>query len=307
MRRRLFALFLLLILLLGYLAYLNSLPPAVRAYKLARIPSDEQLIAVYHDKNFWQFATYNPKTQKLKVYALYSDKPILPWGKDVKTVKTPLNYSPLTLDLKLLEKAPKETPALLFNGKWYTKENPPEFPSFDEIIKEYENETLRELTAYYAKKELWIGSITLQTGDAIYGSIGPVWTLTVPDLQDEGNSGFVWEVEVVKEKNASLWVVHYPGDVKVSGVGEVLYRQSSIAVSKAYTSLDNAFKWLNRTSYPKQNPVFLQFTVYSMKSKTIQAGVLVLKYYQKGISMKKKLPDGYVLMDGTDIPVNNSS
>ncbi len=109
MRGRLFAFSLLLVLLLGYLAYLNSLPPAVRAYKLARIPGNEQLIAVYHDNNLWQFATYNPKTQELKVYAIYSDKPTLPWGRDVKSVKTPLNYSPLTLGLKLLEKAPKNS------------------------------------------------------------------------------------------------------------------------------------------------------------------------------------------------------
>ena len=306
MRRKLFVLSLLFVLLLEYLTYLDSLPSAVRAYKLARIPGDEKLVAVYHDKNLWQFAPYNPKTQELKVYSLYSDKPILPWGRDVKSVKTPLNYSPLALDLKLLEKAPKETPALLFAGKWYTRRNPPEFPSLDEIIKEYENKTVRHIKTYQAKKELWIGSITLQTGDAIYGSIGPVWTLTIPDLQGGGNSGFVWEVEVAKEKNTSLWVAYYPGGVNVTGVGKVLYRDSYIVVSKSYAGLDNAFKWLNRTLDPAPNPVFLEFTVYSMKPKTIQAGVLILKYYQRGISMRKKLPRGYVTMEGTNLPANNS-
>ena len=306
MKRKLLAFLILSLFLAGYLAYFDSLPPAVRAYKLARIPGDEQLIAVYHDNGLWQFATYNPKTQELKVYAIYSDKPILPWGRDVKSVKTPLNYSPLALNLKLLEKAPKETPALLFAGKWYTKENPPEFPSFDGILKEYENKTLRQITGYTSKKELWVGSITLQTGDAIYGSIGPVWTLTVPDLRDEGNSGFVWEVEVAEEKNVSLWVAHYPENVKVRGLGKVLYKHSSIVVSKDYTGVNSAFDWLNSTLESERNPVFLQFTVYSMKPKTIQTGVLVLRYYQKGVSMKKKLPEGYVLMNGTSIRVGGS-
>lgn len=117
MRGKLFAVFLLSLLLIGYLAYLNSLPPAIRAYKLARIPENEQLIAAYHDTNLWQFATYNPETRKLKVYAIYSENPILPWG-DVKSVETPLNYSPLALDLKLLKK-PQKRPqhsSLLENG-----------------------------------------------------------------------------------------------------------------------------------------------------------------------------------------------
>jgi hypothetical protein len=37
LKRKLFAVFILFLLLIGYLAYLNSLPPAVRAYKMARI------------------------------------------------------------------------------------------------------------------------------------------------------------------------------------------------------------------------------------------------------------------------------
>jgi len=298
-----------LLLLFSFFAYnaytYHELSSAEGAYRLAGIPKSEKLIAAYHDKNFWQFSTYNPKTQELKVYYIGQNSPLFFRTKRTKTVKTPLNYSPLALDLKLLEKAPKETPALLFNGKWHTQKNPPKFPSVDKITKEYENKTLRQITGYTTKKELWVGSITLQTGDAIYGSIGPVWTLTVPNLQDKENPGFVWEVEVAEGENTSLWIAHYPGNVKVRGSGKVLYRQSSIVVSEAYASLDNAFKWLNKTLESEGNPVFLQFTVYSMGPKTIQAGVLVLEYYQKGVSMKKKLPKGYVLMNGTDVRGGN--
>ncbi len=126
---------LLLVFFLSFFAYnaytYHQLSSAEGAYKLAGIPGDEKLIAVYHDENFWQFATYNPKARELKVYYLSQGHPLDFRIKKTKTVKTPLNYSPLALNPKLLEKAPKETPALLFNGKWYTPEDPPEFPTVE--------------------------------------------------------------------------------------------------------------------------------------------------------------------------------
>jgi len=80
---------LLLVFLLSFFAYntytYHQLSSAEGAYKLAGIPSSEKLIAVYHDENFWQFATYNPKTQKLKGYYVgqnfrtLQDKKQKPW------------------------------------------------------------------------------------------------------------------------------------------------------------------------------------------------------------------------------------
>ncbi len=295
MRRRLFALFLLLTLLLGYLAYLNSLPPAVRAYKLARIPSDEQLIAVYHDKNFWQFATYNPKTQKLKVYALYTDKPILPWGKDVKTVKTPLNYSPLALDLKLLEKAPKETPALLFNGKWYTKENPPGFPTLDEITKEYKNKSVRQITVYTAKKELWVRSIRVFND----GSVGPLWELVVPSLRENTSEAFIWEVERPVNESISFWEVHYPGRVILRGNWWTVY-PGTFKVRERI--MKEAFNDINRSPQLEKG-VFLQVTLHSgVGSNTINVDALAISKYWSGISMEKGLDPGYVVFKHFKIP-----
>lgn len=297
MKRKLLAFFLLFLFLAGYLAYLNSLPPAVRAYKLARIPGNEQLIAVYHDNNLWQFATYNPKTQELKVYAIHSDEPILPWGKDVKSVKTPLNYSPLALNLKLLEKAPKETPALLFNGKWYTRENPPKFPSFDEILKEYENKTLRQITGYTAKKELWIRSIKVSND----GSVGPLWELVVPSLRENTSEAFIWEVEKPVNESTSFWEVYYPDQVILRGHWWAVYlgtfKVRERIIREAFNDI-NGSPQLVRGS-------FLQVTLHSgMDSNTIDVAALAVSKYRLGISMEKGLDPGYVVFKYFEISKN---
>ena len=292
MRRRLFALFLLLVLLIGYFAYLNSLPPAVRAYKLARISGDEKLIAAYHDKGFWQFATYNPKTQKLKVYALYSDKPILPWGKDVKTVKTPLNYSPLALDLDLLKEVPKETPALLFAGKWYTKENPPKSPAVGQILRGYNNKTIRRIALLYARKELWI-----QTYLQVYGrayEIGTRDVLVVPSLGSKSVSTLV--IEFPTGENNSTRVVYYPS-VTVTGQGETFYLSSFNLDEQLIDSLLNV-----SIHHLTNNTSFAKIESYCFFPNAGLNWVLVKKYF-KGISMEEHLPSWYLSRKTEDTPL----
>ncbi|EEB74222.1 hypothetical protein [Thermococcus sp. AM4] len=298
--------FLALVLLFLFFAYntytYHQLSSAEGAYKLAGIPSSEKLIAAYHDNGFWQFATYNPKTRKLKVYAIYTDKPILPWGRDVKSVKTPLNYSPLALNPKLLEKAPKETPALLFAGKWYTRKNPPKFPTAEQIAKEYANKTLRELTAYHARKELWIGGITIQTGDAIYGAIGSGGVLVIPDLKQTGKS-FIWEVEIPIDSNASKFVVRYLTNMTVRGIGIPTPSNDFIVTNE---TVEKALSLFEKSQVSKANPIFLVITLYSRSSNLVKISIMSITTYQKGISMMDKIPRGDTLGDYQEIPINNT-
>jgi len=71
----------LLVLLLSFFAYnaytYHELSTAEGAYKLAGIPKGEGLIAVYHEDNLWQFATYNEKTNTLRLYTISQSNPLL--------------------------------------------------------------------------------------------------------------------------------------------------------------------------------------------------------------------------------------
>jgi len=301
MRKLLALLLVSLIFFLVYNAYTyHQLSSAEGAYKLAGISGDEKLIAVYHDSNFWQFATYNPKTQELKVYYIGQNLPLLFRTKKTKTVKTPLNYSPLALDLKLLEKAPKETPALLFAGKWYTRKNPPKFPTAEQIAKEYENKTLRELTAYYARKELWIGSIILQTGDVIYGGIGPGRILVVPALQD--NISFVWYAEIPVNANVSLKRAAYPGDITVKGTGKTSLSTRPFIITGRILNrgLTSALRSIEEyQAKAGQKTEFASITFYCYPE-NITWGLIFLDEYWKGISMERKIPRAYGHIDVGD-------
>ncbi|ASJ02749.1 hypothetical protein A3L09_05525 [Thermococcus profundus] len=300
MKRKLFAAFILFLLFIGYLAYLNSLPPAVRAYKMARIAENEQLIAVYHDTSFWQFATYNPETRKLKVYAIYSENPILPWGNDVKSVETPLNYSPLALDLKLLEKAPEETPALLFNGKWYTRENPLKFPRAEDVNREFWDKPLRSLTACWAGRELWVGGIRLVGGDAVHGSVGSGKVLAIPSLEENPGKKFVWYAEVAVNNEISTYEALYPGNIRITGRGKATDLRPFRFTDKTVSTGLGALKYLEGTQ-----TAFISLMYYANPDGSgAHAGFIALTRYWKGISMKEQLPPAYSTMEGTDIPAN---
>ncbi|WP_048811259.1 hypothetical protein [Thermococcus gammatolerans] len=293
----------LLVFLLSFLAYnaytYHQLSSAEGAYKLAGIPSSEKLIAVYHDENFWQFATYNPKARELKVYYVGQDFPLLFRIKKTKTVKTPLNYSPLALDLKLLEKAPKETPALLFAGKWYTKENPPEFPTVEQILQQYNNKTMRRLSAYYAEKELWIGAITMQTGDAIYGGIGPGRILVIPSLKSYMEKPFVWRVEIPAGGDKSQHIVYYPDGITIKGYGEVVLPKAFVIEKWVLEkSLNATLKALAKpTPISGSARSFVDLTISCWDSNSIEWSIMYITRYWPGISMQNKIPEGYVLSD----------
>ena len=213
MRRRLFAFFLLLVLLIGYLAYLNSLPPAVRAYKLARIPGDEKLIAVYHDENFWQFATYNEKTNTLKLYTVEQSSPLWLKRRKVESVKALVNYTPLALDLNQLKQYKPHSKALLFKTLGWKYE--------EDISGSYWanlSEVIRPGEKYYriyglgSSSGLWIKSkaVCRKTNLDIvcYGTAGTNGILVIPGFKD---SKMLWVVEGIKGNPQVAFF--YPGVV----------------------------------------------------------------------------------------------
>ncbi len=293
----------ILFVLFSFFAYntytYHQLSSAEGAYNLVGISSSEKLIAVYHDGDFWQFATYNPETRELKVYYIGQNSPLFFRTRKTKTVKTPLNYSPLALDLKLLEKAPKETPALLFNGKWYTKENPPKFPTVEQILKQYDNKTIRRLSAYYAEKELWVGAITMQTGDAIYGGIGPGRILVIPSLKSYVEKPFVWRVEIPAGRDKSQHIVYYPDGITIKGYGEVVLPKAFVIDKWALEkSLNATLKALTKpTPISGSARSFVDLTISCWGSNSIEWSIMYITRYWPGISMQDKIPEGYVLSD----------
>ncbi len=291
--KKLLALVLLFLLFFAYNAYTyHQLSSAEGAYKLAGISGDEKLIAVYHDENFWQFATYNPKARELKVYYLSQGHPLDFRIKKTKTVKTPLNYSPLALDLKLLEKAPKETPALLFAGKWYTKENPPKSPAVGQILRGYNNKTIRRIALLYARKELWI-----QTYLQVYGrayEIGTRDVLVVPSLGSKSVSTLV--IEFPTGENNSTRVVYYPS-VTVTGQGETFYLSSFNLDEQLIDSLLNV-----SIHHLTNNTSFAKIESYCFFPNAGLNWVLVKKYF-KGISMEEHLPSWYLSRKTEDTPL----
>lgn len=286
----------LLILLLSFFAYnaytYHQLSSAEGAYKLAGIPRSEKLIAVYHDENFWQFATYNPKTQKLKVYYISQNSPLFFRTRKTKTVETSLNYSLLALDLKLLKKVPEETPALLFAGKWYTEQNPPKFPTVEQILKQYDNKTIRRIAILYAKKELWIKTY-LHVDSRAY-EIGTEDVLVIPSLSNKPS--FIPVIEIPNGEHTSILAVYY-SDVTITGSGKTFYHGSFKLNGQLIEAILNI-----STHHLTNNTSFAKIESYCFFPNAGLNWVSVEKYF-KGISMKERLPTWYLNRKTEDTPL----
>ncbi|WP_456368101.1 hypothetical protein [Thermococcus sp.] len=282
-----------LLFVFAYNAYTyHQLSSAEGAYKLAGISNSEKLIAVYHDEDFWQFATYNPKTQELKVYYIAQNSPLFFRTKKTKTVKTPLNYSPLAFDLNLLEKAPKETPALLFAGKWYTQKNPPKFPSASEVLKEYENRSIRRIALLYAKKELWIKTY-LHVDSSAY-EIGTEDVLVIPTLSNK--SSFIPVIEIPNGEHTSILAIYY-SDVTITGSSKTFYHGSFKLNGQLIEAILNV-----STHHLTNNTSFSKIEIYCFFPNAGLNWVSVEKYF-KGISMKERLPTWYLNRKLEDTPI----
>ncbi|ASJ08534.1 hypothetical protein A3L11_04515 [Thermococcus siculi] len=285
-----------LLVLLSFFAYnaytYHQLSSAEGAYKLAEISSGEKLIAVYHDENFWQFATYNPQSQELKVYYIGQNSPLFFRTKKTKTARTQLNYSPLALDVKLLEKVPKETPALLFAGKWHTRENPSKFPTVEQILKQYDNKTIRRVAILYAKKELWIKTY-LHVDSHAY-EIGTEDVLVIPSLSDKPS--FIPVIEIPNGEHTSILAVYY-SDVTITGSGKTFYHGSFKLNGQLIEAILNV-----STHHLTNNTSFAKIESYCFFPNAGLNWVSVEKYF-KGISMKERLPAWYLNRKTEDTPL----
>ena len=221
----------ILLLLFSFFAYnaytYHQLSSAEGAYKLARIPSDEQLIAVYHDNNLWQFATYNEKTNTLKLYTISQSSPFWPKERREESAKALVNYSPLSLDLKLLKQYEPHEKALLFKTVgWKYNERLIEVPYpkiFDVVSPDVD---YFEIIGTLSGKGIRIGARN-DGSEMISWIEGVRGLLLLPGRIDSTNisHGFIW---VVLEKNESGQIVrtYYPGVILERSIRTVKEKQS---------------------------------------------------------------------------------
>ena len=204
---------LLLLSLFAYNAYTyHQLSSAERAYKLAGIPSDEKLIAVYHDKNLWQFATYNEKTNTLKLYTVEQSSPFWLKERKVESVKALVNYTPLALDLKLLKSYEPHEKALLFKTLGWKYDDGIKratYPKLSDVISP--NTSYTQVVGVLSTDKIWIAPKYYGNGgDAFYGSAGIKGLLVLPGKLNQPvvSEGYIWYTEKIGTRE-----IHYPGIV----------------------------------------------------------------------------------------------
>ncbi|WP_456365170.1 hypothetical protein [Thermococcus sp.] len=217
-----------LLSIFAYNAYTyHQLSSAEGAYKLAGISNSEKLIAVYHDKNFWQFATYNEKTNTLKLYTISQSSPFWPKKRKVESAKALVNYSPLSLDLKVLRDYKPHEKALLFKTLgWKYNEELVEvpYPKIFDVVSPDVN--YFEIIGTLSGKGIRIGARN-DGSEMISWIEGVRGLLLLPGRIDSTNisHGFIW---VVLEKNESSQIVrtYYPGVILERSIRTVKEKQS---------------------------------------------------------------------------------
>ena len=189
-----------LLSIFAYNAYTyHQLSSAEGAYKLAGIPNSEKLIAVYHDENFWQFATYNEKTNTLKLYTISQSSLFWPKDRKVESAKALVNYSPLSLDLKVLRDYKPHEKALLFKTlgwKYDSQINGSYWANLSEVIQP--GEEYYRIYALGSSSGIWIKSKAVcrrtNLDTVCYGTVGTNGVLVIPGFKD---STMLWVVEGV--------------------------------------------------------------------------------------------------------------
>ena len=206
---------LLLVFFLSFFAYnaytYHQLSSAEGAYKLAGIPSSEKLIAVYHDENFWQFATYNEKTNTLKLYTVEQSSLLWLKRRKVESVKALVNYTPIALDLKQLKQYKPHSKALLFKTLGW---------KYNEEIRKITCPRISNVIDPDADYFEIIGSLSgkgIRIGAGDEGSAIVSWTkgvrglLLLPGHIDSANTsrGFIW-VTLLKNGSEQIIRAYYP-------------------------------------------------------------------------------------------------
>lgn len=219
MMKRIFAF--LLILLLSFFAYnpytYYQLSSAEGAYKLAGIPSSEKLIAVYHDKDFWQFATYDERTNTLKLYTVKQSSPLWLKKRRVESVKALVKYTPLALNLNMLNQYRPHSKALLFKTLGWKYDDDIKqvaYPKLSDVISP--NTSYAEIVGVLSTDKIWIEPKYYGNGgDAFYGSAGIKGLLVLPGKLNQPvvSEGYIWYTEKIGTRE-----IHYPGIVVKSPI-----------------------------------------------------------------------------------------
>jgi hypothetical protein len=211
MKRALVAGLLVLLSFFAYNAYTyHQLSSAEGAYKLAGISNSEKLIAIYHDENSWQFATYNEKTNTLKLYTVGQSSPFWVKRRTVESVKALINCTPLTLNLNQLKQYKPHSKALPFKTLgWKYDDNIKRitYSKLSDVISP--NSSYTEITGTLSTDGLWISPKSYGNGgDAFYGSAGIKGLLVLPGNLNQPtiSGGYIWYIE-----NRTTREVHYPG------------------------------------------------------------------------------------------------
>ncbi|WP_048151134.1 hypothetical protein [Palaeococcus ferrophilus] len=209
-----------LLFLLSFFAYnaytYHELSTAEGAYKIAGIPKEEGLIAVYHEDSLWQFATYNEKTNVLKLYTVSQSSPFWLRSRRVESSKALVNYSQVILDLEALKDYTPHGKALLFKtlGWKYDGEIDGSYWwNLSEVIKP--NGTFYQIYALGTSEGIRIRSKevcekrSLFAHDYLcYGSIGINGVLVFPSYED---TKLLWVKKKPRNQYNSEVLAYYPG------------------------------------------------------------------------------------------------
>jgi len=201
-----------------YLKYQIESP--TRALEIAGVPENESLIAVYHNGNTWQFATYSKRENTLRVYTVEWN-PLFAFflwrlKKGKESAKAIVDYSPLVLNTSLIEEYSPHEKALLFKsiGWVYGKEITSRLPALSEVIAN--GEKYYSITGTGSKDGFWIKMKIICDPPSLFaidyvcrGFIGYEGLLTIPgyNLKD---GRMTWIIEKPQGDFVNV-TVFYPG------------------------------------------------------------------------------------------------
>lgn len=279
------AVVLIVLLFVGKVFYVKEkLDSPYELYRMINVPEREELVSAYHEGNLWQFATYDPESDRLKVYTLEWNPYLSDPERRVESAKAFVNYSPLAMDVSILKSYRPHRRALLFKtlGWKYNGEiNGSYLPYLGEILKP--GAPYYSIYGVATKGKFWVRSRNICSPPSIfafdivcYGAIGSNGLLTLPGYQP---GRMVWIVSRPLGDKTVVWV-HYPG-VVLSKVVEKENMNFSVFTGRALEPLGSFVP-----EYVAKGAVYLGVRVdeASDGSVKLEADFVVSDYYYGRIS-----------------------
>ncbi|WP_048811339.1 hypothetical protein [Thermococcus gammatolerans] len=201
-----------------YLKYQIESP--LKAFETAGVAVNESLIAVYHNGNTWQFATYREEDNRIIVRTVSWDfiHAFFTWSlsKNTESSKAAFNYSPLALDKTLLKKYRPHHRALLFKtlGWVYDEDIALHLPALSEVMSR--GEKYSSITGLGSNRGLWINMKIICDPPSLFahdyvcrGFIGYDGLLVIPGYRLK-TGRMVWVIERPQGDFVNV-TVFYPG------------------------------------------------------------------------------------------------